>query len=109
MVDSSDLATLCIRSASRAGSARQLDGIFVLCRDQLTRLHDLNGDGQADWYECYSNAFETSPAGHDYICGLQRDADGNFYTASGNQGLVRISRDGSHAQPIAGGFRNPMA
>lgn len=83
------------------------DGIFVLCRDQLTRLHDLNQDGQADWYECYSNAFETSPAGHDYICGLQRDAEGNFYTASGNQGLVRISRDGAKAQPIAGGFRNP--
>lgn len=83
------------------------DGIFVLCRDQLTRLHDLNNDGQADWYECYSNAFETSPAGHDYICGLQRDAEGNFYTASGNQGLVRISRDGTKAQPIAGGFRNP--
>ncbi len=83
------------------------DGIFVLCRDQLTRLHDTNGDGQADWYECYSNAFETSPAGHDYICGLQRDAEGNFYTASGNQGLVRISRDGAKAQTIAGGFRNP--
>ncbi len=83
------------------------DGIFVLCRDQLTRLHDLNKDGVADWYECYSNAFETSAAGHDYICGLQRDGDGNFYTASGNQGLVRISRDGQTAQQIAGGFRNP--
>ena len=83
------------------------DGIFVLCRDQLTRLHDLNGDGQADWYECFSNAFETSPAGHDYICGLQRDNEGNFYTASGNQGLVRISYDGTRAQTIAGGFRNP--
>ncbi len=83
------------------------DGIFVLCRDQLTRLHDLNGDGQMDWYECYSNAYETSPAGHDYICGLQRDTEGNFYTASGNQGLVRISRDGKKAQTIAGGFRNP--
>ncbi len=52
------------------------------CRDQLTRLHDLNGDQVADWYECYSNAFETSPSGHDYICGLERDAEGNFYLAS---------------------------
>ncbi|MCC6510587.1 MAG: heme-binding domain-containing protein [Pirellulaceae bacterium] len=83
------------------------DGIFVLCRDQLTRLHDTNQDGVADWYECYSNAFETSPAGHDYICGLQRDRDGNFYIASGNQGLVRISQDGRRAQAIAAGFRNP--
>jgi putative heme-binding domain-containing protein len=83
------------------------DGIFVLGRDQITRLHDINGDAEADFYECFSSAYETSPAGHDYICGLQRDADGYFYTASGNQGLVRISPDGQSAEVIATGFRNP--
>ncbi|MEO8494032.1 MAG: DUF6797 domain-containing protein [Planctomycetota bacterium] len=83
------------------------DGIFVLGRDQITRLHDLNGDGEADFYECFSNAFETSPAGHDFICGLERDAVGNFYTASGNQGVVRISPDGKRADVVATGFRNP--
>lgn len=83
------------------------DGIFVLGRDQITRLHDLNDDGEADYYECFSSAYETSPAGHDYICGLQRDSEGNFYTASGNQGLVRISADGQSAEVIATGFRNP--
>lgn len=83
------------------------DGIYVQCRDQLTRLTDLNGDGEADYYECFSNAFETSPAGHDFICGLQRDSEGNFYTVSGNQGLLRISSDGSRADVIATGFRNP--
>lgn len=83
------------------------DGIFILGRDQITRLHDLNQDGEADFYECFSNAYETSPAGHDYICGLQRDSEGNFYTASGNQGLVRISPDGRTAKVIATGFRNP--
>lgn len=83
------------------------DGIFVMCRDQLTRLKDLNQDGEADFYECFSNAFETSPAGHDFICGLERDAEGRFYTASGNQGLVRISRDGRQAESVAEGFRNP--
>src|SRR5690606_34172975 len=50
------------------------DEIYVQCRDQLTRLHDLNDDGEADFYECISKAFTTSPAGHDYICGLERDA-----------------------------------
>lgn len=83
------------------------DGIFVQCRDQLVRLVDLNGDSEADYYQCFSKAFETSPAGHDYICGLQRDSQGNFYTATGNQGLVRISRDGLKAEVIATGFRNP--
>ncbi|MCC9599006.1 heme-binding domain-containing protein [Stieleria sp. JC731] len=83
------------------------DGIFVLCRDQVTRLHDLNEDGEADFYECFSNAYETSPAGHDFICGLQRDRDGYFYLASGNQGIVRLSPDGQRAEVIATGFRNP--
>jgi putative heme-binding domain-containing protein len=83
------------------------DGIFVQCRDQLVRLHDTNGDHEADFYECFSKAFETSPAGHDYICGLQRDSGGNFYTATGNQGLVKISADGQRADVIATGFRNP--
>jgi putative heme-binding domain-containing protein len=81
--------------------------VYVQCRDQLTRLTDLNDDGEADFYECFSNAFVTSPAGHDFICGLQRDSQGNFYTASGNQGLVRISPDGETAVVIATGFRNP--
>jgi azurin len=83
------------------------DQCYVLGRNQITRLHDLNGDGQADWYECFSNAMETSPAGHDFICGLQRDEAGNFYTASGNQGLLKISPDGQTAQVLATGFRNP--
>lgn len=83
------------------------DGIFVLGRDQLTRLNDLNRDGEADYYECYSRAYETSPAGHDYICGLQRDARGNFYTASSNQGLVQIQADGKAIRSLAEGFRNP--
>ena len=83
------------------------DGIFVLGRNQLTRLHDYNNDGEADYYECFSNAYRTSAAGHDFICGLQRDSAGHFYTASGNQGVVRISSDGQKADVIATGFRNP--
>ena len=62
--------------------------VYVLGRDQITRLVDLNGDGEVDFYECFSSAYVTSPAGHDFICGLERDQAGNFYTASGNQGLL---------------------
>lgn len=81
--------------------------VYVLGRNQITRLVDLNGDGETDFYECFSNAYATSPAGHDFICGLERDAVGNFYTASGNQGLLRISPDGKQAEVLATGFRNP--
>lgn len=83
------------------------DGIFVLGRDQITRLHDRNGDGEADFHECFSNAFFTSPGGHDFICGLHRDTEGNFYTASSKQGLIRISADGKKVTVLATGFRNP--
>ncbi len=80
---------------------------YVLGRDQITRLNDLDGDGEADLYECVSNAYMTSPAGHDFICGLQRDATGRFYTVSGPQGLIRISADGRAVETLATGLRNP--
>ncbi|HEV3417919.1 MAG TPA: DUF6797 domain-containing protein [Pirellulales bacterium] len=81
--------------------------VYVLGRDQITCLHDLNGDGEADLYECISNKMITSSAGHDFICGLARDSQGRFYTASGNQGLLRISADGQKVDVLATGFRNP--
>lgn len=81
--------------------------IFVVGRDQITQLSDVNGDGEADYYQCVSNAYATSPAGHDFICGLERDREGNFYTASGNQGLLKISPDGKTVTIVATGFRNP--
>ncbi len=83
------------------------DGIYVQGRDQLTRLTDVNGNGEADFYECFCNTFKTSPNGHDFICGLERDQQGNFYTASSNQGLVRITPNGQEAKVVATGFRNP--
>ena len=31
------------------------DKVYVHGRDQITRLHDQNNDGEADWYECFKN------------------------------------------------------
>jgi azurin len=81
--------------------------VYVLGRDQITLLHDTNGDDEADYYECFSNAYQTSPAGHDFITGLQRDSEGRFLFTSSNQGVCRISRDGRSAEVLATGFRNP--
>jgi putative heme-binding domain-containing protein len=83
------------------------DAVYVLGRDQITRLHDTNGDGEADFYECFSNAHETSPAGHDFVSGLQHDAAGCFYTVSSKSGLLRIAPDGRKVDVVATGFRNP--
>lgn len=82
------------------------DKIHVLGRDQITCLHDLNGDDEADFYECVTNAMQTSPGGHDFIVGLETDSQGRFYFASGNQGVCRITgRD--QLDVLATGFRNP--
>lgn len=83
------------------------DQIYVLGRDQITKLVDLNGDREADYYQCFSNSFATSPGGHDFTCGLVRDDQGRFYTASGKDGVVRISADGQTSEVVATGFRNP--
>ncbi len=81
--------------------------IYVIGRDEITRLHDANGDGEADFYECFSNAQVTSPAGHDFVNGLVVDRRGRFYTASSNQGVLQFSEDGSSARVFATGVRNP--
>jgi putative heme-binding domain-containing protein len=83
------------------------DQVYVLGRDQITRLVDRNGDGETDFYECVTNTYTTSAAGHDFICGLERDAQGRFYTASGPQGVLRIDPSRDSVEVLATGFRNP--
>ncbi len=80
--------------------------IFVLGHDQITRLVDLNGDGETDFYECVTNAFASSAAAHNFICGLEQDREGRFYTVSGAQGLLRIDPKDGKIEVLADGIRN---
>lgn len=92
------------------------DKIYVTCRDQLTILHDLNGDGETDYYECFNNDHQVTEHFHEFAMGLQTDSDGNFYYAkSGCHGkaavvphhgtLLQVSADGSQTTILATGFR----
>jgi mono/diheme cytochrome c family protein len=83
------------------------DRVYVLGRDQITRLHDDNGDGEADYYENFCNLGPTSPGRHDYTTCLETDAAGNFYFLTALEGLVRVSPDGTRREILATGFRNP--
>lgn len=83
------------------------DVIYVVGKDQITRLHDRDGNGEADYYENFNNAGETSAGVHDYAACLEVDSRGNFYYVRGNGGLRRVSRDGSREETFATGFRNP--
>ena len=80
--------------------------VYVLGRDQITRLRDLNGDGEADEYHNFSNLIRTSIGGHDYVTSLETDAAGNFYYVD-PLGVHRISSDGKHRDTLATGWRNP--
>ncbi|MDA0811444.1 MAG: ThuA domain-containing protein [Verrucomicrobia bacterium] len=83
------------------------DVVHVLGKDQITRLHDRNNDGEADYYECFTNAYTTSPGGHDFITGLERDGQGDFWFASTHIGIVRVAADGSSWETVSTGLRNP--
>ena len=80
--------------------------VFVLGRDQITRLHDQNGDGEADYYENFCNLIQTSAGGHDYVTSLEKDEAGNFYYID-PRGVHRVSREGRGSETLATGFRNP--
>src|SRR5262249_26397335 len=57
-----------------------VDGVVhVLERGQLTRLHDIDGDGEADFYECLSNDWHTGGGEHSFDTCLETDRQGNFY------------------------------
>jgi len=93
------------------------DEVYVRGRDQITRLHDLNADGEADFYENFSPEGETHPSYHGLVFDLQTDADGNFYYARGGIGMrpeleghgqmIQLSPDGKTAKAIASGLRAP--
>ena len=90
------------------------DVVHVVGRDQITRLHDRDGNAEADFYENFNNDGQVTLNGHEYTTCLETDAAGNFYYIKGSSGgksdhdgcLLRVSRDGSKMEIVATGFRN---
>lgn len=99
------------------------DKVYVLGRDQITRLHDINGDSEADVYENFNNDVQVTPGFHEFALDLQTDPQGNFYFAKGgpvnpggrgwgplsdhNGCVFKVSKDGSKLEVIATGVRAP--
>ncbi len=81
------------------------DQIHVIGRDQLTRLHDTNDDGEADFYECLTNEFPTA-RGNSFALTLHLDNQDRFYwfTRSSQFGMTRFT-PGSKPEAIATGLR----
>jgi hypothetical protein len=97
------------------------DQVYTVGHDQITRLHDLNQDGEADYYENFNNDWELTTAFHTFCFDLQTDPKGNFYfgfncpVRSGGGGfhkitnhhgcILKVSADGSKLDVYATGFR----
>ncbi|MDP3073975.1 MAG: c-type cytochrome [Opitutaceae bacterium] len=101
-----------------------VDGIiYTQGRDQITRLRDLDGDGEADHYECFNNDVQITPGFHEFSFDLETDREGNFYFSKAmpvNQGgrgfapwtphngaVLKVSADGSKLERVAWGLRAP--
>jgi len=82
------------------------DRVYVLGKDRITRLDDLNHDGVTDFYATFFDGIATSLGGHDYVTCLEVDQDGRFYYAD-PRGVHRVAADGKSAETLASGFRNP--
>jgi hypothetical protein len=93
------------------------DKVYVLGRDQITRLHDLNNDGEADFYENFNNDIAAFQEYHEFAHDLQVDSHGDFYFAKGsnlgtakhphNGCVIKVSKDGSKLEVVACGLRAP--
>jgi putative heme-binding domain-containing protein len=90
--------------------------IYVGCRDQIVALHDLNGDGETDFYENFNSDHQVTEHFHEFAMGLQTDAQSNFYYAKSARHalpavvphhgtLLRVASDGSRTDILATGFR----
>ena len=90
--------------------------IYVGCRDQIVILHDLNGDGETDFYESFNSDHQVTEHFHEFAMGLQTDDEGHFYYAKSARHartplvphhgtLIKVSPDGSQSEIIANGFR----
>ncbi|QOV91017.1 DUF6797 domain-containing protein [Humisphaera borealis] len=101
-----------------------VDGkIYTVGHDQITRLNDLNGDGETDFYENFNNDWELTTAFHAFCFDLQTDKAGNFYFAFGSPvhaggggfqkitnshgTIMKVSPDGQKNEVYATGFRAP--
>ncbi|MCF2492405.1 c-type cytochrome [Dyadobacter sp. CY22] len=106
------------------------DQVCVFGREGIVKLHDLNKDGVADFYENFSNVMEQSAESREWAADMVAAPDGSFYIAKGgsldngpgmtaktgkgfrsgstqNGAILKISRNGLKSEVIATGLRGP--
>jgi glucose/arabinose dehydrogenase len=89
--------------------------VYVTCRNGIVRLHDRNGDGEADFYETFYTDTDVSTFFHSFNFDLQVDHQGNLYYVKAGEytdsklpgGVIEVSADGQQGQVYCTSFRVP--
>lgn len=95
--------------------------IYTVGDDQITRFHDLNNDGEADFYENFNNDWELTEAFHAFCFDLHSGLNGDFFFSFGSPvrpgghgfdrvgrhhgSIIRVSADG---QAMVGKIDNTL-
>jgi hypothetical protein len=106
------------RGLCEPGGLKVIEGdIYLTQKQELTRLRDTDGNGEADLFECISQDWGFTGNYHDFTFGPTLDRDGNFHIfRNGNRGLydvpfmgwdIVVSRDGRTVTPFCAGLRSP--
>jgi glucose/arabinose dehydrogenase/mono/diheme cytochrome c family protein len=93
--------------------------LFVFDRNGIWRLVDIDGNGEADRHELFSNAFVQTAETREFAMSVRLAPDGSFVIAKGGQegttigrdngSVLRISADGRTSKKLAYGLRQPFA
>jgi mono/diheme cytochrome c family protein len=95
---------------------RIVDGlILVTCRDRIVRLHDTDGNGEADFHESFFADPDVTASFHSFNFDLQTDAAGNLYYAKSGQytdyalpgAVLKVAPDGRSHEVHCTGLRTP--
>lgn len=94
------------------------DLLQIATKNGLVRLHDRDRNGEADWYENFSDAMRQSQSTRSFPLDMDLGPDGSTYVTAGgialggagtpfSGGIARIAPDGRTAELIATAAREP--
>ena len=106
------------RGLMEPAGLRVLSGeIFVAQKCELTRLRDTDGDGEADYFECVSQAWGFNGGARQFAVGPVADKEGRLHVFLDGRGsrwevpfrgwIARFSRAGKDFEGWASGFHSP--
>lgn len=105
--------------------------LYVFGKEGIVRLHDLNQDNEADFYENFSNLMQQGPDAYEWASDMVLTAEGDFYISKGgavaarpgitekllpgfragsnHAGVVlKVAKDGRTLERYASGLRAPF-